>query len=287
MEIILVKRYNDIVSMKISIIVPTYNGRELLQKYILPLEKEFQSSPVNEVLIVDNNSNDDTSDLFNSSSAFFKYLKLQKNEGFTGAVNKGAEEATGDYLLILNNDCEITNLSLNSLIEFLNHNEKCVATQPIVMRSNLSIENIGYIVDLKKGKAKVVTKEEDIPEPVGSFKVWSKGYIYGLSAACLLINKSVFMEIGKLDESFHSYLEDVDLFLRLSKDGYHFSPCIDATVVHAHMSTSSKMRKYKEWHDFTNWIRIISKNYPIWFTLLHFPTLFMERLRNLSGYIKS
>jgi GT2 family glycosyltransferase len=88
------------------------------------------------------------------------------------------------------------------------------------------------------------------------------------------------------DESFHSYLEDVDLFIRLNKNGYHYSPLLSASCVHFHMSTSKKMGFYKEYHDFANWIRIIFKNYSISFIIKHFPWLLVERLKNLSGILK-
>lgn len=55
-------------------------------------------------------------------------------------------------------------------------------------------------------------------------------YLYGLSGTCLLIRKDIFEKVGMWDESFHSYLEDVDLALRMRKFGYKFVPCLTAAV---------------------------------------------------------
>jgi GT2 family glycosyltransferase len=272
--------------MKISIIVPTYNGKKLLVENIIPLEKELQKTDVAEIVIVDNNSTDGTSELFRVRSDFFRYFCLSKNFGFTGAVNKGAEESTSDFILILNNDCKITSKTINQLVTFLSKNSGSIATQPVIQNPSGAIENIGYIVDLKKAKAETITNIEKASSHISSKNIWSEGKFYGLSAACLLIQKSTFIDIGKFDESFHSYLEDIDLFIRLNKKNFHFAPCVDASAIHAHMSTSSKMGAYKEWHDFINWIKIIFKNYPTSFVFWNSPTLFIERLRNLNGYFK-
>lgn len=271
--------------MELSVIIPTYNGLKLLENNLPSLFNELRSVKNSEVIVIDNNSADGTAEFIDKNYPSIRYFKLNSNFGFSGAVNAGSQNAQGKYLLILNNDCIFENNSLSKLFKFLKENTNYIATQPVLYKPNKAIENIGYIVDLRKAKAREV---RDTSHNFGrsTKDIFSIHYVYGLSAACLLIRKDVFSEIGAFDQSFHSYLEDVDLFLRLVKKGYHFRPCLQASVIHAHMSTSSKMKGYKEWHDLTNWIRIVIKNYPKGYLVRHFPSLFVERLRNFSGYIK-
>lgn len=262
----------------VSIIIPTFNGKVHLKESMSKLNRSL-TLVGNEIIIVDNGSSDGTGDFIRKNYKNCKYIKLNKNYGFTKAVNEGVKIAQGEYVLFLNNDCQIEKNTITELYNNLKLH-KLVATQPVVYSINGKIENIGYTIDTWLGKAKPVTDTKF------NYRSLSARYIYGLSGACLLINKKVFEDMGMFDESFHSYLEDVDLFIRLNKASYKYAPSVSASCVHAHMSTSSKMGLYKEKQDFKNWIRIIIKNFELKFIVKHFPSLLTERLRNLNGILK-
>jgi len=273
--------------MLISVVIPTYNGALLLQKSLTKLNDALKNIDNTEVIIVDNGSDDPTDSVVSrQSSVIIQYIKLKHNYGFTRAINDGAKKAKGKYLLFLNNDCFVEKDTITSLYSFLEKNNNYVATQPIIQTQQRDVENIGYIVDLKKGKAEVVCRQSSVASRQSSVDMWEMGKVYGLSATCLLIRREIFNKIGGFDESFHSYLEDVDLFIRLANKGYRYSPCLDARARHMHMQTSSKMGSYKQRHDLTNWIRIILKNYPKKFIIQNAISLFTERLRNLNGLFK-
>jgi len=273
--------------MDVSIVIPTLNGYSLLQKTLRTIVDGKVKGLSFEVIVVDNGSTDQTLDLLKKDFPDVVTVELLTNHGFTAAVNAGAVRAKGMYLLILNNDCIFSLKDLKKLISFLKKNQSYIATQPVILTTQNIIEQIGYTVDLIKAKAHVIKNTSyDFSQWNDQKDLFSKGRMYGLSATCLLIQKDIFKKIGMLDESFHSYLEDVDLFIRLAKKGYAFAPCLEVTASHEHMATSKKMGNYKEKHDFSNWIRIIFKNYPLSFLLFHVPSLFIERLRNLSGLVK-
>jgi len=280
--------------MEISIVIPTYNGAKLLQETLPYTIASLQRFTSHEIIIVDNNSQDNTKDILRSKYPYIRLLNLDKNYGFTKAVNEGVKLAKSEYVCILNNDCFVEKETFKNMYDFFNLHKDYVATQPIIYKDEVhsqndnKIENIGYFVNLKKGKARVVVHENLIADKflVNAEDIFKNKSIYGLSATCLLIRKDIFLKIGMFDEAFHSYLEDVDLFIRLAKNGYRYAPCLNAYAKHKHMATSSRLGAYKERHDLTNWIRIIIKNFPLWFIVLHFPSLFVERLRNLSGFIK-
>jgi len=262
-----------------SIIIPTFNGKNLLKRSIPLLYKSLVSIN-SEVIIVDNNSTDGTEEMLTKKYPDIKHIKLDKNYGFTKAVNEGAKRAKGKYVLILNNDCYLEKNTITNLLSNTQKN-KLTATQPVIYTINKkSVENIGHLIDTWKAKAQPIVDKDFVFDNI------NQRYIYVLSGTCLLIERKVFYKIGMFDESFHSYLEDVDLFIRLNKAGYKYTPTISASCIHAHMSTSSKMGLYKEKQDFKNWIRIISKNFKLKFIVKHFPTLFVERLRNLNGILK-
>jgi GT2 family glycosyltransferase len=280
--------------MDISIVIPTYNGKHLLDVSLPHLYNSIPKHISCEIILVDNGSTEKSISNYKFQNPN-KCIRLDKNYGFTKAVNIGVEKAKGTYILILNNDCFVEKDAIATLYTFLEKNNNYVATQPIVQTSNIqyptskpSIENIGYVVDLKKGKAEVVLSEKMLkPVQHDTSSMWEVGRVCGLSATCLLIRKDIFMKVGMFDESFHSYLEDVDMFIRLASKGYRYAPCLGAHVTHQHMATSSTMGTYKQRHDLINWIRIILKNYPRSFIFRHFLSLFIERLRNMSGLMKA
>ncbi len=313
--------------MDISVVIPTLNGKHLLEKNLPFLFDALEYAQKNcEIIIVDNNSHDNTDvyieKLKNTKlhlrgdriterpprrciinglkKGTLQYVRFQKNRGFTGAVNEGVRKAAGKYILMLNNDCRLEKDTVKKMVDALEKHTEWVATQPVINKLRIKeqekeIENIGYEVDLYRGKARPIQKTKSIKYkaclPAGrvlSIKkdIFRKRYLYGLSAACLLIRRDVFMKIGMFDEAFHSYLEDVDLFIRLAKNGYQYYPTLSAECLHDHMATSSRMGNYKEKQDVKNWARIIAKNYPASFTIWHFFPLFVERLRNISGLVK-
>lgn len=271
--------------MKLSVVIPTYKGQALLEDSLPHLCQALDKISTSEIIVVDNGSKDSTVRFLKHHYPDIRIKQLPTNYGFTKAVNTGIKMAKGEYILILNNDCHLGKNTLQVLINFIQKKKNIVATQPVVKRKDESIENIGYVVDLKKGKAAPVVDTKLIPAFDNS-TMWESGYIYGLSGACLLLRKEIIRKIGAFDERFHSYLEDVDFFIRLARSGYEYAPCTDVSVLHKHMSTSAAMKGYKEWHDLTNWIRIIGKNYPLFFIFRYLFPLALERLRNFSGWLK-
>jgi len=152
------------------------------------------------------------------------------------------------------------------------------------------VENIGFWVDTQIGKAYPVQNTDKVPSTKLSTKHLApstKLPIYGLSGTCLLICKAIFDKIGMFDEAFHSYLEDVDLAIRLHQAGYVIAPCLEAEVVHQHMATSSRMGLYKQIQDVKNWWRLIIKHRNVFVHIDNIVPLFVERLRNVSGLVKA
>lgn len=268
--------------MSISVIIPTYNGGNLLDKCLYYLKPTLPGS--SEIIVVDNASEDKTVIMLPLlERKGIQTIRNKANLGFAGAADKGAKKAKGTYLLFLNNDCFLKKDTISQMLSFMKKNPMIVATQPIVLDKAGKIENIGYQIDTRIGKAEVIVQKTR----------WSTvsrkdtDHIYGLSATCLFIRKDVFYEIGMFDETFHSYLEDVDLFLRLHKRGKRYFPTLHASCSHLHMATSKKLGSYKQWQDLKNWVRIIKKDYEADYIFQNFSSLFVERLKNVSGLLKS
>ena len=115
----------------------------------------------------------------------------------------------------------------------------------------------------------------------------SSELIWGASAALTLYNKKIFNQVGGFDEDFFAYLEDVDLSFRLNNAGYETLYLPQAISYHLGGGTTSSMGNFRQKQTVKNWIYIILKNYSSTQLLTYFPSIFIERLRNLSGLIKN
>lgn len=273
--------------MKLSVIIPNYNGKTLLEEMLPVLKKAIKEIKDAEIIIYDNNSSDESRVFIETEYPEVRLICSNENGGFTKAVNCAALSAKNEYLLILNNDCLLNEHTLPRMRDFLSKHPKYDMTQPVVLTRKGAVENIGFIVDIKRGKAEPVTDRDDprISEENISFSGKSE-VLYGLSATCLLVKREKFINIGMFDETFHSYLEDVDLAFRMAKADRKYIPTLNAECTHAHMSTSAAMGSYKQQRDFMNWIRIILKNYSTEMILKNFWSLALERMRNLNGLLK-
>lgn len=271
----------------VSVIIPTLNGKRLLETSLPAVMAALKPLEQAEVLVVDNGSTDETVAFLKQEFPTVTRIAFSRNRGFTGAVNAGIRKATQPFVLIVNNDCILQTNTITRLLSFLAAHQEYVATQPVICDTKGAVENIGFTIDLKVAKAHIVRDQEStyLHAKYRHFAPSSR-FVYGLSATCLLIKREVFLEIGLLDESFHSYLEDVEFSIRMAKKGYQYAPDPSTTVTHAHMATSSRMGSYKQQRDLMNWIRIILKHYPLSMKLKYSGSLLVERLRNVNGLLK-
>mgnify|MGYP005925454887 FL=1 len=88
---------------EVTVIIPNYNGKKLLENCIQTLEK--QTCTDFKLLVVDNGSDDGSTEV--TSSLDLTMLALKENTGFCGAVNEGIRHADTPYVILLNNDTEV------------------------------------------------------------------------------------------------------------------------------------------------------------------------------------
>jgi len=203
---------------KTSIIIPTFNGRELLKDCIYSI-KRHTSEPY-EIIVVDNGSSDGTVDICRQEGITF--ISLANNIGFPAACNKGLKIATGDTLLLLNNDVIVTRNWLQNMLNCLN--------------SETNIGIVGPLTNYASGKQQIdmpyTSLEEmsnQLNEPDAS-KWLQVDRIVGL---CFLFKRELMDRIGLLDERYSpGHFEDDDYCYRARNAGYTFRIAGDVFVFH-------------------------------------------------------
>ena len=125
------------------------------------------------------------------------------------------------------------------------------------------------------------------PEVLNKFNTEPPIYIWGASAALTLYNREILEKIGKFDNDFFAYEEDIDLALRLHNLKYQTLYIPNAISYHLGGATSKKMGNFKNKMDAKNWFYIIIKNYSKAEIKNNLVPIIKQRLQNLSGLIKN
>lgn len=213
--------------MKVSIIIPNYNGRELLEKNIPHVlkAKDNSKNEISEIVVVDDGSSDDSLVVLNQFKGQIKVIKHTKNRGFSSAVNTGVRSSSGDLIVLLNSDVAPSENFLESVLPLFK-DEKVFSVSFHEKGYGFAKGSFDGYINLSMGK-----------EPR---KVENSFYVSGGSGA---FRKSIWKDLGGLDENLLSpyYWEDVDLCFRASKRGYQNLWTPDSNVTHIHESTISKL----------------------------------------------
>ncbi|MEX1030830.1 MAG: glycosyltransferase family 2 protein [Paenibacillaceae bacterium] len=203
---------------KTSIIIPTFNGRELLKNCIYSIKKHTEQPY--EIIIVDNGSSDGTADFCRQEQIDF--ISLATNLGFPIACNKGLRLASGESLLLLNNDVIVSR-------NWLDNMQRC-------LYSRRDIGIVGPLTNYASGKQQIdmpYTNVEqmslELNEP-DSTKWQQVDRIVGL---CMLFKRELMENIGLLDERFSpGHYEDDDYCMRARNAGYRLIMSGDVFIFH-------------------------------------------------------
>ncbi|MEO8595307.1 MAG: glycosyltransferase family 2 protein [Candidatus Solibacter sp.] len=223
--------------MKISAIVPVWNGRDLLARLLNSLEA--QSLPAAEVLVIDNGSTDGAPDLARARGA--RVITMGRNAGFAPAVNCGIREAAHPLLAILNSDVELAPDYLEKL---------AAAGAPFATGKILAPDGrLDGTFDLtcrgattwRSGAGQPDSPPYDQPRAIHS-PPWT----------AVLYRAEVFQQVGWLEESFESYLEDADFGLRCAAQGLSGRYVPEARAIHQGSATLGR------WHPET--VRRMARN---------------------------
>lgn len=237
----------------ISAIVPVWNGRALLERLLATLAA--QTLPAGELLVVDNGSEDGAPEAARRAGA--RVISMGHNAGFAAAVNRGIRESRGEWLAVLNSDVELA----PDYFECLTATRAWFATGKIV--SAAAPDRIDGTFDAtcrggtswRVGSGRRNGPLFDTPRPI-----WSAPW------TAALFRSALFEKVGLLEESFESYLEDVDFGLRCAKAGCEGEYLPLAVARHRGSAALGV------WHADT--VRRIARN-QVWLLARHYPEKLM------------
>lgn len=184
------------------------------------------------VVVVDNNSNDNSVDKIKQKFPEQSIVELSQNYGYAGGNNRGFKKAIDSetqYVVFLNNDTTVDKIFLNKLIDGINKFGTDAILSPKIYYQN-DPERIwfaGASINLYTGNIKHLgIRQEDDDSNCRDQKA---DYVSG---CCLLIRAELFKELNGFDESFGMYSEDVDLCIRAKKLKVHCYMIASSHIYH-------------------------------------------------------
>jgi O-antigen biosynthesis protein len=205
-------RFPEVERPDVTVVLLTFNRWDLTRQALSLLAEETE--PRYEVVIVDNASTDGTLDELGEVRGA-KILRNPRNLGFGPANNQGAAMARGRYLLLLNSDAWVRPGWLEPLVAIADADPSVAAVAPKLLYPDGRLQEAGSIL-WRNARVRNYGDGDQASRPEYLFR---RTVDYA-SAACLLVRRSAFIDVGGFDPRFAPvYCEDVDLCLVLAAAG--------------------------------------------------------------------
>jgi len=238
--------------MQLSVIILNYNVRYFLELCVLSVESALQNIDA-EIIVVDNNSSDDSCEMIKSRFPNVKLIQNSQNLGFPKGNNIGVSQAKGNYICILNPDTVIAEDTFEKVLAFAKK------------QNNLGIIGVKLIDGtgnfLPESKRGIPTPWVAFTKITGLYKLFPKSNFFNkyyaqhlnknqtgeveiLVGAFMFLKKELYNEVGGFDEDCFMYSDDIDLsymVLQKGKTNYYFH---ETTVIHYKGESTIKDNTY-------------------------------------------
>jgi len=218
-----------------SVVIPNWNGRDLLERYLPSVIEALSGSPANEIIVVDNASTDGSVDLLRRRFPQVRVLPLDRNLGFGGGSNEGVLAARNDIVVLLNSDMRVDRGFLQPLLDCFTDETVFAASCQIFLSDPKRVREETGLTQAwwEDGTLRVRHRADPaITRPYPCF--------YGGGGSCAF-DRRKFLEAGGFDGLFEPfYLEDTDLGYRAWKRGWKVFYQPASVVYHEHRGTIGK-----------------------------------------------
>lgn len=250
---------------KLGVIILNWNGRNLLEKFI-PAASEHTICAECDLIVADNGSDDDSVQWLRASYPEVKVIELDKNYGFSEGYNRAIREVDYEYVVLLNSDVEVTKGWWRPMLEFMENHPDVGAVQPKILAYNDKsmfeyagaaggyLDNLGY--PYCRGRLfDSIEKDNGQYDGPAVDVCWASG-------ACLMTRRSLYLELGGLDNKFFAHMEEIDLCCRILNAGYRVCAISASKVYHVGGASLSQGNPKKTYLNFRNNLLLLHKNLP-------------------------
>jgi GT2 family glycosyltransferase len=221
--------------MQLSIIIVNWNTRDLLDQCLASVDQTAGELGI-ELIVVDNASNDGSSQMVRDQYPKVKLVQNHENSGFARANNQGISESTGMYILLLNSDTVVKPGALQNLLEFMDVHPEAGAASACLLNADGSLQ---YSCSPAPSLSREVQRMLHFPgvRPDGYYPMggWDRSQpreVEAILGACMLLRREVLSQVGLMDEDYFMYSEEVDLCYRIRQAGWRIYWVPQSQVIH-------------------------------------------------------
>lgn len=237
--------------MMLSVVIVSYNVKYFLEQCLCSVERARVSDM--EVFVIDNCSSDGSIDYLGHKFPFAQFIANSTNEGFAKANNRVLRQATGKYILFLNPDTIVPEDFFRQSLHFFE-----LHTDAGAMGVRMVDGRGEFLKESKRGFPKpwvAFCKLSGLSAMFPTSRFFAQYYLGhlperqtheadALAGACMFVRKEVLDKVGRFDEQFFMYAEDIDLSYRIQQAGYKNYYFPDITIIHFKGESTRKDRRY-------------------------------------------
>ncbi len=248
---------------RVLIAVLNYNGQDMLESFLPAMSFSSKLEEI-DILVIDNNSTDDSISYVKEWHPEVYVKKLTKNYGFAGGYNKGLKNENAEYIILLNSDVLVT------IIKLMDSDKTIGIVQPLVL--SLEHKNMFEYAGAAGGfmdflaypfcRGRVFdTLEENIEQYTDNIEIfWASG-------AAMVVRKKIFDNLGAFDETYFAHQEEIDFCWRARRAGYKVMVCGESKIYHLGGGTLDYTAPKKVFLNFRNNLMTLVKN-ESWINIL-------------------
>jgi O-antigen biosynthesis protein len=217
-----------------SIVIPVHNKATITRQCLDMLLAESDDGITRQLVVVDDGSTDRTPSLLASYGDRLLVIRHETARGFAAACNAGVAAATGELVILLNNDTIPTSGWLAALVNYaLQHPAAAVVGAKLLFPDD-TVQHAGVAIGLDSLPHHIYA---GFPADHPATSVSRRFQV--VTAACALFRRGPWQELGGLDTAFQNGWEDVDYCLRAGEAGHEIHYCAESIVYHLESATRS------------------------------------------------
>lgn len=260
----------------LTVIIVNYNSKDCLKTCLNSILTYSLKAKI-EIFVSDNNSHDGSIYMVKNYFPQVYLIENGDNIGYSAAANKAIRQSSGKYILILNNDTEILNNSIDTMVDIMDKMQDVGILGCRLLNSDGTLQqsfgyfNLGFLSEaIQKFFFNRYKRGNRF---VGSYlnRIHNKfREVDWISGACIMVRRKAIEDVELMDENYFMYFEEIDLCNRIREKGWKIYYTPEAKMIH-HGGKSSNFNY--------DMIMIEYRKSQMYFYKIHYGILYLKILK--------